>query len=102
SPLSSKKLILLDVGADVSNYAADITRTYALSKPSKRLQTVHEAVLEVQQFALGLLQPGVLIKEYEQKVAHFAGEKLRELGLIKSIEPDNIRRYYPHATSHFL
>ena len=30
------------------------------------------------------------------------GEKLRELNLIKTIEHDAIRKYYPHATSHFL
>ncbi len=30
------------------------------------------------------------------------GEKLRELGLIKSIEAETVRKYYPHATSHFL
>jgi Xaa-Pro aminopeptidase len=32
----------------------------------------------------------------------FIGEKLRELGLIKSIDRDNVRRFFPHATSHFL
>jgi Xaa-Pro aminopeptidase len=30
------------------------------------------------------------------------GEKLRELGLIKTIDHDTVRTYYPHATSHFL
>jgi Xaa-Pro aminopeptidase len=30
------------------------------------------------------------------------GEKLRELGLIKTIEPNSLRQFYPHATSHFL
>jgi Xaa-Pro aminopeptidase len=30
------------------------------------------------------------------------GEKLRELGLIKIISSDAVRRYYPHAASHFL
>ncbi len=30
------------------------------------------------------------------------GEKLRELGLIKTIEHDSVRHYFPHATSHFL
>ena len=30
------------------------------------------------------------------------GEKLRELGLIKTIDHDNVRQYFPHATSHYL
>ncbi|MGH7240768.1 MAG: M24 family metallopeptidase, partial [Candidatus Saccharimonadales bacterium] len=29
-------------------------------------------------------------------------EKLRELGLIKTIEHDEVRKFYPHATSHFM
>lgn len=95
-------LILLDVGAEISNYAADITRTYAVNEPTKRQQQVWAAVIEVQQFAIGLLKPGVLVQDYEKQLEHFMGEKLRELGLIKSIEHDAVRKYYPHATSHFL
>ena len=30
------------------------------------------------------------------------GEKLRELGLIKTIDGESVRKYYPHNTSHFL
>ncbi len=102
SLLQSRDLLLIDVGAAVEHYSADITRTYALQPPTKRQLTVHAAVLEVQDFARGLLRPGVLMKEYEQQVAHFMGEKLRELGLIKSINEETIRQFYPHATSHFL
>jgi Xaa-Pro aminopeptidase len=94
--------ILLDVGAEVSNYAADITRTYAVGTVSKRHRSVYEAVLAVQEHAFELLKPGITVKEFEHKVQQFMGEKLRELGLIKSIESDEVRKYYPHATSHFL
>ncbi|MBC7581975.1 aminopeptidase P N-terminal domain-containing protein [Aeromicrobium sp.] len=101
-PLSSDELLLLDVGAEVSHYAADITRTVSLGTPSRRQQAVYNAVLEVQEFAFTLMQPGALIRDNEQKIEQFMGEKLRELGLIKNIEHDEVRRYYPHATSHFL
>jgi Xaa-Pro aminopeptidase len=86
----------------VENYAADITRTYALGVPSKRQQQVSEAVQDVQKFALKLLKPGTSLRDYEQKVEELMGEKLLELGLIKTAEQRNIRRYYPHSTSHFL
>lgn len=102
APLDDKKLILLDVGAEVEHYSADISRTYTLGKPSKRFRTIYDAVLDVQQYALSQLEPNVLLKTYEHKVEHYMGEKLRELGLIKSITPENVRRYAPHATSHFL
>jgi len=100
--LSADELMIMDVGAEVDHYAADITRTISLSTPSRRQQSVHTAVLEIQRFAFDLLKPGVLLRDYEQQVEHFMGEKLRELGLIKTIAHDNIREFYPHATSHFL
>lgn len=100
--LASDELLLMDIGADVSGYAADITRTVSLGTPSRRQQAVYDAVLEVQRFAFGLMTPGKTIKENEQQIEHYMGEKLRELGLIKTISHDEVRKFYPHATSHFL
>ncbi|MEO6513053.1 MAG: aminopeptidase P family protein [Candidatus Saccharimonadales bacterium] len=100
--LAADELLICDVGAEYQHYAADITRTVALGNPSRRQEAVFEAVLEVQAYAISLLIPGVLLKAYEQQVEHYMGEKLRELGLIKTIDHDTVRAYYPHATSHFL
>jgi Xaa-Pro aminopeptidase len=100
--ISTKELLLMDVGAEVEHYAADITRTVSLKAPTRRQRAVHAAVADVQQYAFGLLKPGVLIKEYEQQIENFMGEKLRELGLIKTINHKNVRKFYPHSTSHFL
>lgn len=100
--LAAGELVIVDTGAEVEHYAADITRTVSLGAPSRRQQAVHAAVVEVQRFALELLAPGVLLADYEQQVQHFMGEKLRELGLIKSISQDSVRKYYPHGTSHFI
>lgn len=102
SPIPKKSLLLLDVGAESTQYAADISRTYATTEPTKRQQQIHAAVVEVQDYAFGLLKPGVLLADYEQQVTHFMGEKLRSLGLIKNVEDSEIRKYFPHATSHFL
>ncbi len=100
---SPKDLVIIDTGAEVEHYAADITRTISLSaKPSKRQRAVYDSVKEVQDYALGLLKPGIMMKDYEQQVVHFMGEKLRSLGLIKSIDHAKVRQYYPHATSHFV
>lgn len=100
--LAADELVILDAGAEVEHYAADITRTISLSQPSRRQQTVHGAVQDVQKYAVDLLKPGTLLKDYEQQIEHYMGEKLRELGLIKSITHDEVRRFYPHSTSHFL
>lgn len=101
--LSSDELVVLDVGASFGHYVADISRTISLnSKPSRRQQQVYEAVYEAQDYACSLLKPGVLVKEYEKQMEAFIGEKLRELGLIKSITREAVRQFFPHATSHFL
>lgn len=101
--LSSDELVVLDVGAYYQNYCADITRTVSLGeRPSRRQQQIHQGVSDVQDYAYSLLKPGVDLQSYEKQVEKFMGEKLRELGLIKSIDHDAVRRYFPHATSHFL
>lgn len=102
-PLASDELLVLDVGARVAHYCADIARTVSLGgKPSRRQQAVHKAVLQSQEYAFSLLKPGTNLREYERNMAQFVGEKLRELGVIKSIDHDLVRRYFPHATSHFV
>lgn len=103
APLASGELLVLDVGAQSDFYASDVTRTVVLGeRASKRQQAVYDAVLEAQEYACSLLKPGVLLRSYEKQMEEFVGEKLRELGLIKSIEREKVRFYFPHSTSHFL
>jgi len=102
-PLVSGELLVMDVGAQADFYASDLTRTFAIGgHASRRQQLVYESVQEAQRFALSLLKPGTMLREYEKQMEEFVGEKLRELGLIKSIDRDSVRQYFPHATSHFL
>ena len=100
--LEPGELVILDVGANVSGYAADITRVLPTAKPSRRQKVVHDAVRETQAYAFSLLKPGVLLRGYEIKVAKFMGTKLKELGVISNLKPETVRFYFPHATSHFL
>jgi Xaa-Pro aminopeptidase len=102
SILAKGEMVVLDVGASVSGYAADITRVYATTKPTNRQKDVFQAVKEVQSYAIELLKPGVNLKTYEEKVLKFIGTKLRQLGLINNSKEESIREYFPHATSHFL
>jgi Xaa-Pro aminopeptidase len=100
--LRTGDLLICDVGAEVEHYAADITRTVALGAPTKRQEDVFTAVLEVQTYALSLMKPGVLLAEFEDEVAKRMGEELQKLALITSQDSSEIRKYFPHATSHFL
>jgi Xaa-Pro aminopeptidase len=95
--------LILDVGAQYNHYAADIARTYFIGdKATSRQRQVHQAVIDAQDYAYSLLKPGVVLNEYEKEMEQFIGEKLRELGLIKTIESDAVRHYFPHRVTHFL
>lgn len=101
--LASDELLITDVGVSYNFYASDVSRTVSLGKPSRRQQQVYEAVLEAQSYAFSLLKPGISLRDFEHQMETFIGEKLRELGLIQSINREAIRqRFFPHATSHFL
>ncbi len=103
APLNVSDLVVLDVGAEYKHYCADITRTVSVGgKPSERQQAVHRAVLEMQEYAIGQIKAGILLKEYEKDIEQKMGEKLIELGLITENTHENVRTYYPHSTSHFL
>lgn len=104
SRLAPDELVVLDVGAEVEHYAADITRTILIghSPPSGRQRQVYEAVSEVQDFALGLLKPGADLRDNERQIEKRMGQALRSLGLTDGRDAEAVRRYYPHSTSHFL
>lgn len=101
-PIHPNDLIVLDVGAEVEHYSADVARTISKQPITGRAAQVFTAVLAVQDFALSLIKPGVLPTEYEKQVERFLGEQLRSLGVITGDKSEDIRRYFPHSTSHFL
>lgn len=98
--------LLVDIGAEVSNYAADITRTVFVGGATARQQTVAKGVAAIQAAAYDLLRPGISIKDYEQQLLPVVADVLAGLGLINASKPSQqrhmVRQFMPHATSHFL
>lgn len=101
--LKKGELLLIDVGAEVSNYAADISRTLPIGKIMRgRQKEVFDAVRDVQTYAYSQLKPGVSMRDCEQLIENYMGTVLRNLGLFRKATHRAIRRYYPHACSHML
>ncbi len=96
------ELLLIDMGAELTNYTSDITRTFAVGDVSTRHTEVLEAVADVQRYAYSLIKPGVNRREYELAIENYMGDILVKLGLITAKTRPNIRRYFTHATSHYL
>lgn len=102
-PLTDGSLVVIDVGAEYQNYAADITRTYAVGNLSSRQQAVYDAVLRIQNNAIDRITPGVTFRDFEDMTRKMMARELVGLGLITSEHDiDGVLRYFPHATTHFL
>lgn len=96
--LIKKQLVLLDVGARVDGYAADISRTYSVGQPTKRQRDIHQAVQLAQTEIIGLLKPGLTFQAYEERV-----EQIMKAALVNlKLSTDRYREYFPHAIGHGL
>jgi Xaa-Pro aminopeptidase len=62
-PIEPSDPIVIDMGALVDGYHADLTRTFALDAPSDRYLEVYEIVLQAQKAALQNIQAGMTGKE---------------------------------------
>lgn len=103
APLPKDSVILLDIGAEVSNYSADVSRTYAIGKPPARVEEIYMAAIRVQKAAYKLLKPGVMPREYEKQIDRIMADELHRLGVLDNTDDTKkFRKLYPHLTSHFL
>ena len=100
--ISVRDTVLIDIGARVGGYCADITRTYA-TNPTKRQQQVHAAVERAHKRIIKLLGPDVVVSEYVANVDDIMKDALEEIGLLRDRDDtETYRRYFPHAVSHGL
>lgn len=101
--LKKRQLILLDVGARVGGYAADITRTFSYGEPTKRQVDVHAAVQSAQREIITLIQPNLSVEQYQREVDRVMIDALLKLDLMTNREDSqNYHKYFPHAISHGL
>ncbi len=88
--LQAGDLLLMDVGAEVDMYTADITRTVPVAGTFTPEQgELYSYLLEAQAAAAAALRPGVTIKDLNQAV----GDLLKEKGY---------QQYLIHGVSHWL
>jgi len=100
--LRARDTVLIDIGARVDGYSADVTRTYCRN-PTKRQQAVHAAVERAERAIIAIITPGLPLMEYIEKVDEIMKHELHELGLLDDInDTQAYRKYFPHAISHGL
>jgi Xaa-Pro aminopeptidase len=99
--LSSKELILMDLGAEYHGYTADITRTIPVSgKFSPEQKKIYDLVLAAQEEAMKICKPGTKFSDLYMATAKVINKGLAEL---KVIEKETDRHlYYPHGCCHHI
>ncbi len=103
-------LLLLDIGAEYGNYAADMSRTVPVhGKFTPRQRSVYEAVLRILKTSSSWLKPGTSIEKWHAEVCKMMEKELIGLGLLSSHDIENQTsdspayfKYYMHGTGHFL
>lgn len=96
--LKAGDAILIDAGAMLNHYCADITRVFPISGIfSKRQKELYEIVLATQQHVADFAKPGVWLnnaQEQENSLQHIAMNFLKKSG--------GYDQYFPHGIGHFL
>jgi len=101
--ISSKEMILMDLGAEYHGYTADVTRTIPIDgKFSPEEKAIYDLVYKAQEAAIQACKPGVNIaRDLDQAIARkIINEGLVELGIIKKVDERHL--YYPHGLGHHI
>ncbi len=108
APLQDGDLVLIDAGAELEHYAADITRTFPVSgKFSAPQQALYEVVLAAQLAAIDVARVGNHWDEPHRVTVKIITQGLVDLGLLKGNVDDLIVRnaftdFYMHRAGHWL
>lgn len=106
--LKDGDLLLIDAGAEIDCYAADITRTFPVNgKFSPAQREVYDVVLAAQQAAIDKARAGNQWNEPHEAALQIIVQGLVDLNLLsgsvqENIESEKYRRFYMHRTGHWL
>jgi len=106
--LKDGDLLLIDAGAEVDYYTADVTRTWPVNGQfSPEQKAVYQVVLEAQQQAFQAIAPGAGFDQPHLAALRTLVQGLIDLGALAGdvdglIEQQAYRSYYMHGTSHWL
>ena len=101
-------LLLIDAGAEVDGYAADITRTFPVNgRFSGPQRDIYALVLAAQAAAVDTVRPGARWNAPHDAAVRVLSQGLIDLGLLSGsadsvIEQESYKRFYMHRTGHWL
>ncbi len=108
--IADGELVLLDFGAELSNYNSDCSRTVPVSGQfTPRQRQLYEAVLRVFHKVVNIMKPGFSVVQINLQAGRFWEEEHVRLGLysmedLRRQDPDKplYQKYFMHGVTHFL
>lgn len=108
-PITDGSMVLIDAGARVDMYCADISRTFPADGRFTPVQrAIYDVVHAAHQAGIAAVRPGATIDDVHDAAVGQLTQGLIDLGLARGpVErllenPAELKRYYPHRTSHWL
>ncbi len=101
-------LLLIDAGAELDCYCADITRTFPINgRFSAAQKALYDIVLAAQLAAIDAVKPGATFNEPHEAAVRVISTGLKDLKLLKGsvdglIEKGAYQKFFVHRTSHWL
>lgn len=100
-PINNGDIVLADCAAEYRGYSSDVTRTFpangTFSKPQRE---IYQIVLDAEKAAIAAMRPGVEWRAVSSIVDSVTTEGLMKLGLMKSRERRELRRFLMHGVGH--
>ncbi len=106
--LKEGELVLIDAGAELECYAADISRTFPVNgKFSKEQRALYDIVLAAQYAAIEQVKPGNHWNDPHEAAIKVITQGLIDIGILKGKLETNIKKekykdFYMHRTGHWL
>jgi Xaa-Pro aminopeptidase len=99
--MAAGDVVVLDIGAEVAGYSADMTRTLPVSGSfTQEQRALYDLVYKAQESIFKAVKPGAKLSELTSVSNDVIGEGLVALGVVK--DKGEANKYTRHGVSHFL
>jgi Xaa-Pro aminopeptidase len=99
--MDSGEVVVMDVAAECSDYATDVTRTVPVTgKFSARQREIYEIVLGAQKAAIAALKPGALMRGDKDSLTQIVREYFNSHG--KDLHGEPLGKYFTHGLGHHV
>jgi len=101
------EFVLIDAGAEVDRYTADVTRTFVVGQPTAFQRDLHHVVLSTEEHTIARCVPGAEWKDLHLAAAVELVAGLVSMGVMRGrpetlVEQDAHTLFFPHGLGHMV